>query len=317
MDAELKVIGIDVAKRHLDVAFAADGEVTRFAQDEAGLGALCERARDYCPDLVILEATGHLEAQAAGMLAGVGLPVVVVNPRQVRDFARATGRLAKTDRIDARILCVFGQAIRPEVRPLKDDQAQILEALMARRRQLIQMLVAEKNRLSSCRTGRVKKNLKDHIRWLQRHLDSSDNELKALIKDSPLWQAKEDLLEGVPGVGRVTAQTLVVSLPEMGELDRKEIAALVGLAPYNCDSGAIRGQRHVWGGRRHVRCALYMATLSAVRYNPPIRAFYLRLTGAGKPKKLALTACMRKLLTMLNAMVRNGTPWDASMFNTT
>lgn len=304
-----RVVGIDVAKHHLDVAIEPDHQSFRLAHDEPGLTTLAQRASQARPDLVLLEASGRLEAEAAAVLAAEGLPVVVVNPRQVRDFGRATGRLAKTDRIDAGLLCAFGAAVRPEIRPLKDDQAQALEALMARRRQLLQMLVAEKNRLHSTGAKAVRKNLKAHIAWLERHLDRTNNDLHRQIKDTPTWREQDDLLEGVPGVGRVTALTLISDLPELGRLNQKQIAALAGVAPFNRDSGNLRGRRCVWGGRHHVRTALYMATLAAIRSNPVIRPFYQRLIQAGKPPKVAITACMRKLLIILNAIVRDGTPW--------
>lgn len=316
MTKPFRVVGIDVAKHHLDVAIEPDHQSFRLAHDEAGLKALAQRANQARPNLVVLEASGRLEAEAAAVLAAEGLPVVVVNPRQVRDFGRATGRLAKTDRIDAALLCAFGAAVRPEVRSLKDDQAQALEALTARRRQLLQMLVAEKNRLHNTTAKAVRKNLKAHIAWLERHLDRTNNDLQRQIKDTPAWRERDDLLEGVPGVGYVTAITLISDLPELGSLNPKQIAALAGVAPFNRDSGTWQGRRCVWGGRHHVRTALYMATLSAIRSNPAIRPFYQRLIAAGKPPKVAITACMRKLLVILNAIVRDGTPWRHPSLNT-
>lgn len=312
-----RVVGIDVAKHQLDVAIEPEHEYFRLAHDEAGLTELARRAAQARPDLVLLEASGRLEAEAAALLAAQGLPVVVVNPRQVRDFGRATGRLAKTDRIDATLLCAFGTAVRPEVRPLKNDQAQALEALMARRRQLLQMLIAEKNRLHNTSAKAVRKNLKAHIAWLERHLDRTNNDLQRQIKATPAWRERDNLLEGVPGVGRVTAFTLISDLPELGHLSHKQIAALAGVAPFNRDSGTLRGRRCVWGGRHHVRTALYMATLAAIRCNPVIRPFYQRLIQAGKPPKVAITACMRKLLVLLNAIVRDGSPWSYTSSNTT
>jgi transposase len=307
----IKIVGIDVSKAFLDVAIHPDDETFRVPYDEDGLTDLAKRLRRARPDLVLLEATGHLEAQAAGELTAAGLPVVVVNPRQVRDFARSTGRLAKTDRIDARVLCAFGEAVRPEIRPLKDEDAQALEALMSRRRQLIQMRTAEKNRLQQAPTRLVRRNLKDHIAQLDRHLADTDNDLRTLIKDSPVWRERENLLEGVPGVGRVTALTLISALPELGRLSGKEITALAGLAPFNRDSGTLRGRRSIWGGRHQVRTALYMATVSAIRCNPVIAAFYQRLRDSGKAPKVAITACMRKLLVILNAMARDNAGWRA------
>lgn len=307
------IVGIDLGKHHLDVAIEPAHEVFRVPHDEAGISALITRLKPHAPDQVILEAGGPLAAQLAGLLAAEGLAVVVVNPRQVRDFARATGQLAKTDQLDARVLCAFAAAVKPQCRALKDETAQVLSALVARRRQLLQMLVAEKNRLSAAPPTLVRRNLTTHIRWLQRCLEDTDRELREQIQDSPVWQARENLLAGVPGIGRVTAQALISDLPELGQLSDKQIAALAGLAPFNRDSGTLRGQRHIWGGRWQVRTALYMATLAAIRSNPPIKAFYARLRLAGKPPKVAITACMRKLLVILNAIVRDNVPWHAPM----
>lgn len=303
-------VGIDIAKNHLDVAIEPAHEALRVAHDEAGVGQLIGRLRANVPTQIILEAGGPQAAQLAGLLAAEGLTVVVVNPRQVRDFARATGLLAKTDQLDAQVLCAFAAAVRPEPRALKDETALVLSALTARRRQLLQMLVAEKNRLSSATATPVKRNLTAHIRWLQRCLESTDRDLREQIQDSPVWRARENLLAGVPGIGRVTAQALISDLPELGQLNPKQIAALAGLAPFNRDSGQLRGSRHIWGGRWQVRNALYMATLAAIRANPTIKAFYARLRAAGKPPKVAITACMRKLLVILNAMVRDNTQWQ-------
>lgn len=304
------IVGIDLGKHHLDVAIEPDHEAFRVPHDEAGISALITRLKPHGPDQIILEAGGPLAAQLAGLLAAEGFAVVVVNPRQVRDFARATGQLAKTDQLDARVLCAFAAAVKPACRALKDETAQVLSALVARRRQLMQMLVAEKNRLSAAPPTLVRRNLTTHIRWLQRCLEDTDRELREQIQDSPVWQARENLLAGVPGIGRVTAQALIGDLPELGQLSDKQIAALAGLAPFCRDSGTLRGQRHIWGGRWQVRTALYMATLAAIRSNPPIKAFYARLRLAGKPPKVAITACMRKLLVILNAMVRDNAPWQ-------
>jgi transposase len=305
------IVGIDLGKHHLDVAIEPAHEAFRVPHDEAGISALLTRLKPHGPDQVILEAGGPLAAQLAGQLAAEGFAVVVVNPRQVRDFARATGQLAKTDQLDARVLCAFAAAVRPEPRALKDETAQLLSALVARRRQLLQMLVAEKNRLAAATATLVKRNLAAHIRWLQKCLEDTDRELREQIQDSPVWRARENLLASVPGIGRVTAQALISDLPELGQLSDKQIAALAGLAPFNRDSGTLRGTRHIWGGRWQVRTALYMATLAAIRSNPPIKAFYARLRLAGKPPKVAITACMRKLLVILNAMVRDNAPWQA------
>jgi transposase len=300
-------IGIDVAKRHLDVATSA-GEAWRLDNEPDAIDAFVERIRTQQPDLVVLEATGRYEAACAGALAAAGVPMAVVNPRQVRDFARATGKLAKTDAIDAAVLALFAERVRPEPRPLPDAETEALAAILARRRQLLQMLVAEKNR-AHVAPPTVAGSLKKHIRWLEREVSAVDDDLAAAIRSSPVWRAKEDLLRGVPGVGRVLTTTLLAELPELGRLNRREIAALVGLAPLNRDSGAFRGQRSVWGGRASVRAALYMGTLSAVRANPPLRRFYTGLLARGKPKKVALVACARKLLITCNAIVRDGTAW--------
>lgn len=254
-------------------------------------------------------ATGGLETAVAAELTAAAMPVSVVNPRHVRDFARATGRLAKTDAIDARMLARFAEALQPEVRPLPDAQAQELRSLVTRRRQVVVMLTAEHNRLSQA-TQRVHPHLEAHIAWLQQQLAELDQELADLIQSSPVWRARDNLLQSVPGVGPTTATVLVADLPELGNLNRKQIAALVGVAPHNRDSGSYRGKRSVWGGRAAVRASLYMATLVATRFNSVIKDFYARLCAAGKPKKVALTACMRKLLTILNHMLRTQTPWN-------
>jgi transposase len=304
-------VGVDVSKDTLDGASTA-GEHWQTRNDEESIGALVERLRALTPRLIVLEATGGYEAPLASALALAQLPVVVVNPRQVRHFAKATGRLAKTDRIDAALLAAFGAAVKPEVRPLKDEFAQELTALLARRRQLIGMLTAERNRLLSAPPV-LRTDLKAHIHWLVKRIKDTDANLTGLMRSSPVWREKEDLLAAVKGVGRVTAQTLLADLPELGRLNRKQIAALVGVAPFNHDSGTFRGQRRIWGGRAPVRAVLYMASLSAKRFNPVIRLFYERLIAAGKPKKVALVACMRKLLTILNAMLRTGTPWRQNL----
>lgn len=303
-----RVVGIDVAKDQLDVADDS-GEAWSVSNDPVGIAELLKRLTDA--ELIVLEATGGYESAAAGALAAQGLPVAVVNPRQVRDFARATGELAKTDTIDARVLALFAERIRPEPRPLPDDTHGELVDLVARRRQLVEMLGAESNRLRLTRRGPVQKGIKAHVAWLEKQIKLLDQDLDRLIRQSPLWRAKDDLLQGVPGIGPTTARTLLAELPELGRLNHKEIAALVGVAPFNRDSGQLRGRRIIWGGRASVRSTLYMATLTATRYNPAIRAFYQRLRSRGKPAKLALTACMRKLLVILNAIVRSNQPWDA------
>lgn len=301
-------IGIAVSKATLDVASLPDGETWTVTTDDAGTAALLARLLPVHPHLIVLEATGGFEAAAVAALAKLGLPVVVVNPRQVRDFAKAMGRLAKTDAIDALTLALFGERVRPAVRPLPDETTQLLNALWTRRRQLLEMLTAEKNRLGFAR-GPVKRDITTHIRWLEKRLADVDGDLTATSAASPAYQAQEELLRSVPGVGRVTALTLLGKLPELGRLSRREIAALVGVAPLNHDSGTWRGKRFVWGGRAPVRAALYMAAFVGMRHNPTLRRFAERLQAAGKPFKVAATACMRKLLTILNAMVRHQQPW--------
>lgn len=261
------------------------------------------------PALVVLEATGGLERTLVAHLLAAALPVAVVNPRQVRDFARATGQLAKTDRLDARVLAQFGLAVQPVQRALPDAASQDFMDQLARRRQLVEMLAMEKNRLQAAPNKRVRKDITEHIAWLNKRLHASDEGLRHRVEAAPAWQAKRDLLSEVKGIGDITAMTLIACLPELGQLNRRAIAALVGVAPFNRDSGTVRGRRRIWGGRANVRVALYMATLSAVRYNATIRAFYQRLRAAGKLAKVALVACMRKLLTMLNAMLRDQTHW--------
>ena len=301
-------VGIDVSKAWLDIGVLPEGPTQRVAHDEAGLAALCEQLRTVRPTLVVMEATGGLETNLASSLAAAGVAVAVVNPRQVRDYAKACGRLAKTDRIDALILAAFAQAIRPQVRPLKDEQTQALGALLARRRQLIDMRVQERLRLERAEPV-ARASLKEHIAWLDARIQSLDDDLTHRLRRSTAWREKDDLLHAIPGVGPVTRLTLIAELPELGRLNRREIAALVGLAPFNRDSGQHKGERVIWGGRAQVRQVLYMAALAATRSNPPIRAFYLHLKARGKPAKVALTACMRKLLTVINAVVKNKTPW--------
>lgn len=311
-----RFIGIDVAKDRLDVS-EGTGVAWSVSNDPDGIAQMLRRLEEPEPALVVLEATGGYESAVAAALAADGIPLAVVNPRQVRDFARATGELAKTDRIDARILALFAERIRPEPRPIPDETQTELTALVARRRQLIEMLGAESNRLRLARPGPVRKGIQGHLHWLERQIKTIDQDLDRLIRQSPSWRAKDDLLQGVPGIGPTTARTLLAELPELGILSGKEIAALVGVAPFNHDSGQLRGRRIVWGGRASVRRTLYMATLTATRYNPAIRAFYLRLRSRGKPAKLALTACMRKLLVILNAMMASNRPWNPGLHHQT
>jgi transposase len=302
-------IGIDVSKARLDVAMRPSAEKLSVSNDEAGIQALVTRLSEIKPALIVLEATGGLERSVSGTLGSAQLPVVVVNPRQVRDFAKALGQLAKTDRIDAEVLAHFAEVIRPPLRPLPDKVSLELRALIARRRQLIEMMVAEKNRLSAASKA-VRKRIEAHIRWLETELDRADKDLDQSIRQSPIWQEHQDLLRSVPGIGPVVSRTLLAELPELGRLNRKQIAALVGIAPLNCDSGTFRGRRGIWGGRATVRAVLYMAALVASRRNSVIRNFYKRLREKGKAPKVALVACMHKLLTILNAMIKHKTRWS-------
>jgi len=308
-------VGIDVAKAELVVAVRPSGERWTVANDERGVRTLVDGLRTARPELIVAEATGGYELLCVGALASAGLPVVVVNPRQVRDFAKATGQLAKTDRIDADVLALFADRVRPEVRALPDAAAQELEAMLARRRQLLEMLQAERNRLGQV-FGRgkqpVKKSLKGHIAFLERELRITDSDLGAMIRESPAWRERDDLLQSVPGVGPILSRTLLADLPELGRLSRRAIAKLVGVAPLSRDSGTMRGRRFVQGGRATVRAVLYMAALVATKRNAVIRTFYQRLLRGGKPKKLALVACMRKLLTILNTMVRTAQRWSTT-----
>lgn len=304
-------VGVDVAKDSLEVA-ASNGEGFTVPTDTAGLADLAKRLLARAPALVVLEATGGYEAPVVAVLAAAGLPVVVINPRQARFFAKGLGRLAKTDRIDAALLAEFGARVRPDVRSLPDEATRQLEALLARREQLMGMLVAERNRLAQAIPA-LRHGIKAHIHYLVKQIKDSDRELGDRLRKSPVWREREDLLKQVPGVGRQSILALCAGLPELGRLEARQLAALVGVAPFNCDSGTLRGQRHCWGGRAQVRRVLYMATLSATRCNPVIRIFYERLVGAGKPKKVALVACMRKLLTILNAMVRDNAQWNPDL----
>jgi transposase len=300
-------IGIDVSQTRFDIAVRPGSSFT-IAHDEPAIATLVEQLRTLGPTLIVLEATGGLEVPLTSALATAGLPVVVVNPRQVRDFAKASGRLAKTDALDAQTLAQFAEVMRPTPRPLPDAEARALVAVLARRRQLVEMLTAEKNRFLTAPPA-TRKSLRTHIAWLERELGHIETDLAATIRRSPVWREKEELLRSVPGVGPVLTSTVLANLPELGTLTHKQIAALVGVAPLNRDSGTLRGRRTVWGGRTQVRTVLYMNAVVAARFNPVIRTFYERLCGAGKPKKVALTACMRKLLTMLNAMLKHHTPW--------
>jgi len=305
-------VGIDVAKDRLDVHVRPSGEAFAVARDGEGLAALTERLQGMAPCLVVLEATGGFETVAAAAVAGAGLPLAVVNPRQIRSFAKALGRLAKTDALDAEVIALFGEAIRPEPRPLPSEEAQALSEMVARRRQLVEMIVAETNRRRHLTQRRLVKNIERHLQALQKELTELDTDIDDEIRGSPAWREKEDLLTSVPGIANKTARTLIADLPELGTLTRRKIAALVGYAPMNRDSGTLRGKRHIAGGRHSVRCALYMAALTATRCNPAIRTFYIRLRNAGKPAKVALAAAAHKLLTIVNAMLRDKTTWQSA-----
>lgn len=302
-------VGIDVSQAALDVA-VHEGATRQVANDARGCTEVVTQLRALGVTLVVLEATGVYHRAVTTALVTAGIPVAVVNPRQVRDFARSTGQLAKTDRLDAAMLARFAATVRPTPRPIPDEATQALAALLERRRQLVEMLTAEKNRLSVARP-QVRPSVQQVIRALEKALASADDDVDRWIRESPVWRAQEELLRSVPGVGPQTARLLIASLPELGRLTRREIAALVGVAPLACDSGTLRGRRKCWGGRSHLRAVLYMAAVAGTRFNPVIRACYRRLRAAGKPAKVALTACMRRLITILNAMVKTQQPWRA------
>jgi transposase len=308
MTASPVFVGIDVSKARLDIAVRPAGTSSSVPHDEAGMATVVEQLRHMQPTVVVLEATGGLEVVLSGALAAAGVRVVVVNPRQVRDVAKATGRLAKTDALDAQVLAQFADAVRPAVRPLPEASTQELAALLARRRQLVEMLTAEKNRLGRA-PRRIDRDIRTHIAWLERQVAQLETDLTRAIHASPRWREKDEWRQSMPGVGPVLATTLLASLPERGTLNRRQIAALVGVAPLNRESGRWRGKRIVWGGRTAVRAVLYMGALVAARHNPVLNAFYQRLRQAGKAPKVALTACMRKLLTTLNARLKHRTSW--------
>jgi transposase len=305
-------VGIDVSKKRLDVAVRPEDRRWEVENDEKSIRLLIDSLKDLPSELIIAEATGGLEIPLVSALAEAGLPIVVVNPRQVRDFAKAVGQLAKTDKIDAEVLAHFGEALRPEVRPVKSRQLQELSALVSRRRQLVDMLTMEKNRLASAPKG-IRKDITSHIAWLEKRLKDVNGKLSQTVEDCPAWREKDEIMRSVPGVGPVFSSSLLANVPELGRLNRREIASLIGVAPLNRDSGQHSGTRIVWGGRANVRSVLYMATVAATRSNPVIKSFYQRLIGAGKKFKVAITACMRKLLTIINAMVRSGTMWQPNV----
>ena len=301
-------VGIDVSKANLDTAVWEQEEVWQHANDREGIATLVKKLERLTPSLIVVEATGGLEADVVTSLALARLPVVVINPTRIRAFARSTGTLAKTDKIDARMIAHFAQAVRPDVRELPSEETAHLAALVNRRRQIIEILVAEKNRLNTA-PSQVQERITRHVKWLEEELAALEEEISECIKQNPLWREQETLLRSVPGVGPITAAVLVAELPELGTLNRQKIAALVGVAPFNKDSGPRKGKRRIYGGRSAVRSTLYMATLVAVRFNPVIKAFYERLIANGKEKKVALTACARKLLVILNAILRQAQPW--------
>ena len=306
--------GIDVAKDRLDLALRPSGTVRTVAYDPAGISDLVSELQSLEPSAVVLESTGGLELPLAGALAAASLPVVVVNPRQVRDFAKATGRLAKTGVLDAQVIAHFAEAVRPAIRSLPDSDTRELHSLNARRTQVVEMLVAEKNRLNRASQA-VRPRIRAHIEWLEQELKDLDRGLRDMLRRSPVWREQDDLLRSVPGVGPQLSVALLADLPELGTLGRRQIAALAGVAPMNRDSGTMRGRRTISGGRGRARTVLYMGALVASQHNPVIRSFYQRLLAAGKPKKLALTACMRKLLTILNSMVKSGQRWNPNAIN--
>lgn len=308
-----KFAGIDVSKSTLDVCIEPLEQVLHVAYNEAGIGQVTKCLKEVSPALIVIEATGGLEVRIATELASVGLQVAVINPRQVRDFAKATGQLAKTDRVDAAVLAAFAKAIRPQARPLKDADTRALDDMVSRRRQLIDMRVQETLRLGTAASKQMQKSLKQHIAWLDKRIAEVDGDLTKQLRESDVWRAKDDLLRSIPGVGNVTTRTMLGKCPELGTLNRREIAALAGVAPLANDSGKHRGKRFVWGGRADVRAVLYMAAVSAIRCNDAIRAFAERLKKAGKPPKVVIVACMRKLLTIMNSMLKNNTPWNSKI----
>jgi len=303
-------VGIDVSKHSLDVCIEPAGQGFHVEYDDAGLGKVLERLGAAGPALIVIEATGGFETRLASELAARNLPVAVINPRQARDFAKASGQLAKTDRVDAAVLCAFARAIRPEARPPKNADTRELEDLVNRRRQLVGMRVQERLRMNSTASRAVRKDINEHILWIEQRIGEVDSGLKSRLRGSPLWCPKVALLETIPGIGPITTVTLMAKCPELGTLNRRQIAKLVGLAPLANDSGLHRGRRFVWGGRGEIREVLYMATVTAIRCNPVIKAFAQKLRQTHKPAKVVIVACMRKLLTIMNIMIKNMTPWN-------
>lgn len=305
-----KFVGIDVSKSTLDVCIEPAVQTLHVAYDGTGIGQISGRLKEVNPTLIVVEATGGLEVRIATELASLGLPVAVINPRQARDFAKATGQLAKTDQVDAAVLAAFAKAIRPQARPLKDTDTRALDDMVSRRRQLVDIRVQETLRLGTAVSKPLQKSLKQHIVWLDKRIAEVDSDLTRQLRESDVWRAKDDLLRGIPGVGAVTTLTMLAKCPELGTLNRREIAALTGVAPLANDSGKHRGKRFIWGGRADVRAVLYMAAISAMSCNDMIKSFAQRLKKAGKPPKVVIVACMRKLLTIMNSMLKNNTPWN-------
>jgi transposase len=304
--------GIDVSKDRLDVHLRPSGQGFAVPRDGPGLERLAAELRSLSPALVVLEATGGFEVTVAAALAGAGLPLAVVNPRQIRDFARATGRLAKTDRLDAEAIALFAERVRPEARPVAGAEAQGLAELVARRRQIVEMIGMEANRRRQARSASVARTIAATLRVLEAQLADLDRDIDGAVRASPVWRDADDLLRSVPGIGPVASRTLIAEMPELGRLDRRGAAALVGVAPVNRDSGRMRGHRAIAGGRTAVRNVLFMATLSAIRWNPVLKAHYAQLTARGRPKMVAIVACMRRLLAILNAILRTGRPWQTA-----
>lgn len=307
--------GIDVSKEHLDYAFHGEGKSYRVNNDEAGIAQVVREMKERKAALIVVESTGGLEMGVVAGLAAEKQPVALVNPRQTRDFARSTGKLAKTDSIDCQGLAHFAQAVRPRIYVMPDDEAQYLGAVVTRKRQIVEMITAEKNRRNSTPKA-LRGRIEEHIAWLEQEKETLEKELSDHLQQSPLWKSKDDVLQSTPGVGPGLSASLLIDVPELGTLGGKQIAALVGVAPFNRDSGKMHGKRAIWGGRADVRSMLYMSTLSAIRHNPVIKAFYERLIKAGKLPKVAITACMRKLLTILNAMIKQGKPWNPKIVTT-
>lgn len=306
---ETRYAGIDIAKEYVDVAIVPKKEVRRFSNDHEGMYKLIPWLKRLKVEVAVMEPTGGYEALAAGALTAKKVPVAIVNARQVREYARAAGKLAKTDKIDAIVMAEYAQTMKPEVRKLPDEETREIRGLVSRRRQLVDMITAEKNRLELASEA-VADNINEHIEWLKKQIEGIDKDLKRKIADNATWHEKDNLLQSIPGVGKVLSSTMLAELPELGSLNRREIAALAGVAPYNRDSGKMRGKRSIWGGRRMIRKVLYMSTLSSINYNPVIREMYYRLVGKGKAKKSAIVACMRKLLIIMNAIVKTEIPWN-------